>query len=71
MILMMNGIEALVAVNDRPRHLWLGTETDASEWISVAVTDVGVARQSAESSGCSTLFSPPSRVGWALVGTHR
>jgi len=42
MNLMMNGIEALAAVKDRPRHLWLSTETDMSERISVAVTDVGV-----------------------------
>jgi signal transduction histidine kinase len=42
MNLMMNGIEAMTTVDDRPRLLWLSTETDPSGTVVVAVADVGV-----------------------------
>jgi signal transduction histidine kinase len=39
--LMMNGIEAMVMVDDRPRFLSLSTEPDPSGNVVVAVADVG------------------------------
>jgi predicted ATPase/signal transduction histidine kinase len=42
MNLMMNGIEAVATVDDRPRLLWLSTETNPSGTVVVAVADVGV-----------------------------
>jgi signal transduction histidine kinase len=41
MNLMMNGIEAMATVDDRPRLLSLSTETDPSGTVTVAVADVG------------------------------
>jgi predicted ATPase/signal transduction histidine kinase len=41
MNLMMNGIEAMVMVDDRPRFLSLSTEPDPSGNVVVAVADVG------------------------------
>jgi predicted ATPase/signal transduction histidine kinase len=42
MNLMMNAMEAMATVDDRPRILWLSTETAPSETVVVAVADVGV-----------------------------
>jgi C4-dicarboxylate-specific signal transduction histidine kinase len=42
MNLMMNGIEAMATMDDRPRLLRLSTETDVSGTVVVAVADVGV-----------------------------
>ncbi|WP_035664315.1 AAA family ATPase [Bradyrhizobium sp. Ec3.3] len=42
MNLMMNGMEAMATVDDRPRLLSLRTEADPSGTITIAVADVGV-----------------------------
>src|SRR5262249_23762689 len=42
MNLMMNAMEAMAAVADRPRILWLSTETAPAGTVVVAVADVGV-----------------------------
>jgi len=40
--LIMNGIEAMTAVTDRPRVLWVQSQTDESGEILVAVRDAGI-----------------------------
>ena len=63
--MVMNGVEALSAVTDRPRELPIRPGTHEPQSIFVAPRDSGIGLDPQTETGSSTPFSPPSRAGWA------
>ena len=63
--LIMNGIEAMASVTDRPRELLISSRQHESDKALVAVRDSGVGLGGRTSKRSSTLSTRPSRRGWA------
>jgi signal transduction histidine kinase len=40
--LLLNAIDAMSKVNDRPRQLTIATESDESRWVRLSVSDAGI-----------------------------
>jgi signal transduction histidine kinase len=67
--LMMNGVEAMAAVDDRPRELVIRSETDAEQRVLVAVQDAGVGLDPREADRLFTAFftTKPNGMGMGLA----
>jgi PAS domain S-box-containing protein len=64
--LVMNGIEAMHLVADRPRDLAIGSHLDDAHHVRVTVKDCGAGiTDEDERTGCSPPSSPPSPAAWA------
>jgi C4-dicarboxylate-specific signal transduction histidine kinase len=62
--LVMNGIDAMRQVTDRPRELVIQSHQVEAHYVQVTVKDSGVGI-SGPRTGCSTPSSPPKPVAWA------
>jgi C4-dicarboxylate-specific signal transduction histidine kinase len=63
--LVVNGIEAMQPVTDRPRELVIRSRRDATRRALVSVSDCGVGIFAENANRLSTPSSPPSRAAWA------
>jgi C4-dicarboxylate-specific signal transduction histidine kinase len=61
--LIMNGIEAMQPIVDRPRALWIRSQPHEADSVLVACEMLASGSIQSKWSGSSTLFSPPSRRG--------
>jgi PAS domain S-box-containing protein len=62
--LVMNGIEAMQSVTDRPRELVIRSRQDETQQVLVSVADCGVGISAENGTGCSPPSSPPKPVAW-------
>jgi hypothetical protein len=62
--LVMNGIEAMEPVMDRPRELVIRSGQGETRRVFVSVTDCGSGSPPKMQTGSSTLFSPPNPTAW-------
>jgi C4-dicarboxylate-specific signal transduction histidine kinase len=67
--LVMNGVEAMAAVDDRPRELVIRSETDDEDRVVVAVQDVGVGLDPSHADRLFTAFftTKPNGMGMGLA----
>ena len=67
--LVMNGVEAMAAVDDRPRELVIRSEADAEDRVVVAVQDAGVGLDPREADRLFTAFftTKPNGMGMGLA----
>ncbi len=63
--LVMNGIDAMQPIMDRPRELVIRSEQDDEQYVRVTVTDCGVGFPRPARIGCSIHSSRPSPEAWA------
>ena len=63
--LVMNGIEAMQSVTDRPRELVVRSCQDDTRQVLVSVTDCGVWISAENRTVCSPPSSPPKPAAWA------
>jgi two-component system, LuxR family, sensor kinase FixL len=63
--LVVNGIEAMTAVTDRPRELMIRTQRDESGGVLVAVQDSGIGFDTQTMDRLFETFFRPSLMGWA------
>jgi hypothetical protein len=62
--LVMNGIEAMQSVTDRPRELVIRSHQDETRRVLVSVTDCGSGSPPRTPTGCSTPSSPLNPAVW-------
>jgi hypothetical protein len=59
--LLINGIEAMEPITDRPRELFIRSAKDDMGHVTLSVTDSGIGISLKTSTVCSMLSSPPNR----------
>jgi hypothetical protein len=62
--LVINAIEAMQSVTDRPRELVIRSGQDETHRVLVSVADCGVGISPVTRTGCSTPSSPPNPAAW-------
>ena len=62
--LVMNAVEAMAPVTDRPRDMLIRSQQDDADEVLVAVRDSGMGIDSENAERCSTPSSPPSPAAW-------